>query len=427
MSGVSPPPVPSPPAPGGRSPISRARIDRFIVRALAAFGLVFGAQTVPSVMANLPYVAWPGAQISVTAVFGSLVLFGLCVVMSRFVRLAAAVVAIVYALTVAWWPFIVADPNVNLPMQPWLWFLLTVATTCAVVAFPAWWAAIYTALVPVVYGLIRTMPAGGGVTFEFAALDSSYAMILGGVLLIIILMARQASSGVDESQAMALDRYAKAVRENAVEAERVQVDAIVHDSVLTTFLSAAAAETPDEKARAARMAEQAIGHLHAAEAAGPVDRSSVPLVRLAERLRSAASAFSARFAVTVRNVSTQMLPMQAAEAVYSATVQAMVNSMQHAGDSSVSRTLTLTGTWRGGVDIEVTDSGCGFDRLAVPRERLGLRVSISERMAGAGGLATITSHPGRGTRIQIRWPSSRGVAPDPAVEWNAQEQGAVAP
>jgi len=427
MSGASPAPVPTSPVAGGRSPISRERIDRFIVRALAAFGLVFGAQTVPSVFDNLPYVIPVGSQVSIAAVFGTLVVFALCVVMSRFVRLAAALFAVVYALAVAWWPLIVADPNVNLPMRPWLWYLLTVATTCAVVAFPVWWAAVYTALVPIVYGLIRTMPAGGGVSFEFAALDSAYALLLGGVLLIIIQMARQASTGVDEAQAMALERYAKAVRENAVEAERVQVDAIVHDSVLTTLLSAAAAQTPDEQSRAARMAEQAIGHLHAAEAAGPVDRSSVRLDRLAERLRSAASAFSARFAVTVRNVSTQVLPIQAAEAVYSATVQAMVNSMQHAGDASVPRTLTLSGNWRGGVEIEVTDAGCGFDQLSVPRERLGLRVSISERMASAGGLATITSHPGQGTRVAITWPAPRGVAQYATPEWEAEHDGAVAP
>lgn len=427
MSGASPSPVPTPPAAGGRSPISRARIDRFVVRALAAFGLVFGAQTVPSVLGNLPYVAPPGSHVAIAAVFGTLVIFALCVVMARFVRLAAALFAVVYALAVAWWPFIVADPNLSLPVRPWLWYLLTVATTCAVVAFPVWWAAIYTGLVPVVYGVIRTMPAGGGVSFEVAALDSAYAMILGGVLLIIIQMARQASSGVDAAQSMALERYAKAVRESAVEAERVQVDAIVHDSVLTTLLSAAAANTPEEQARAAKMAEQAIGHLHAAEAAGPVDRSSVRLDRLAERLRSAASAFSARFAVTVRNVSTQVLPMQAAEAVYSATVQAMVNSMQHAGDASVPRSLTLSGNWRGGVEIHVTDAGCGFDQLAVPRERLGLRVSISERMAGAGGVATIVSQPGEGTRVSITWPAPRGVGQSSVPEWEAEQEGAAAP
>jgi len=95
----------------------------------------------------------------------------------------------------------------------------------------------------------------------------------------------------------------------------------------------------------------------------------------------------------------------AAEAIYSAAVQAMVNSLQHAGSSPrVSRWLTIRGVDFAGIEVEVGDTGAGFAYTEVPKERLGLRVSIVERVANAGGCVEIDSVVDEGTVITIRWP-----------------------
>jgi signal transduction histidine kinase len=100
------------------------------------------------------------------------------------------------------------------------------------------------------------------------------------------------------------------------------------------------------------------------------------------------------------------MPVLAAEAVYSAAVQAMVNSLQHAGrERSVSRWLTIRGVVPSGIEIEVGDTGVGFAPSEVPRERLGLRISILERIANAGGNADIDSALNEGTVVTIRWPN----------------------
>ena len=245
--------------------------------------------------------------------------------------------------------------------------------------------------------------------FELAALDTIYAIILGGVILAIIAMMRQASSAVDTAQSQALARYATAVRQHATEVERVQVDAIVHDSVLTTLLSAASARTPEQKELAAAMAADAIGHLHAAEAATPEeDQSLVGLDRLTDRLVTAANAFSSPFAVEVRDIEVHTLPVSVADAIYSATVQAMVNSIQHAGGPEVARGVSI----RGGspaatVEVVVRDDGRGFSESEVPAERLGLRISIRDRIAKVGGTAEIASVPGEGTTVTILWPAAQ--------------------
>ena len=59
----------------------------------------------------------------------------------------------------------------------------------------------------------------------------------------------------------------------------------------------------------------------------------------------------------------------------------------------------------------VRDYGTGFDRARVDQARLGLRRSITERIADCGGQAAIWSEPGRGTAVRLSWP-----APAPAAE-----------
>ena len=103
------------------------------------------------------------------------------------------------------------------------------------------------------------------------------------------------------------------------------------------------------------------------------------------------------------------IPSTAAEAVFSAAVQAMVNSVQHAGKgANVSRWLAVREFTPVGLEVEVGDTGTGFAPDEVPNERLGVRVSIVERVANAGGTAEVDSQPGEGTVVTIRWPSSRG-------------------
>jgi signal transduction histidine kinase len=60
----------------------------------------------------------------------------------------------------------------------------------------------------------------------------------------------------------------------------------------------------------------------------------------------------------------------------------------------------------------VADTGAGFDVDAVPPDRLGVRISIRERVDAVGGATEIRSVPGAGTTIVMTWPApDDGVAP----------------
>ena len=88
---------------------------------------------------------------------------------------------------------------------------MTIAAAMATVSMKVAFALAYTVLTPVLYGIIRVTPAGGGAFPVQAILDSVYSMLLGGGILILVTVLRAAASGVDIAQQNALARYAHAI------------------------------------------------------------------------------------------------------------------------------------------------------------------------------------------------------------------------
>lgn len=375
-------------------------------RSAAGFGLLFGVQTFPVMLGQVSLLQPTWFWAYNIAIFGGLLLAVVASIVRRFVRTVNAWVAFSYLVAMATWPLAhVGGGNTSLE-RPWLWFMCTVATAAAVIAFSPWVATTYLFAAPMLYGVIRVSPSGGEAPWELAALDAIYATLLGGVILVILTMLRGAAASVDAAQSTAIARYSHAVRQHATEVERVRVDSIVHDSVLTTLISAARAFSPEAMALSATMANNAIGHLRVAAAAVPDDESRVGVEQVAERIAEASRTLSATFSTRVTDIGAGALNGQVAEALYSAAVQAMVNSVQHASrGKAVERWLHITGVGADGLDIEIGDNGVGFTVEEVPAERLGLRVSITDRVTNAGGSVHIVSSRDQGAVVSIRWPS----------------------
>ena len=395
-----------------RNPISRKQVENVFARSVAVFGLVFGAQTIPWMLGQLDeaYPLW--LWIVVPSLFGMLVVVFITSFAKVWVKPAQGLFAILYLAALITWPLTVLPGAEIFSGIHWLNYLITVATAMAAIAFRPLIATIYLFLCPTIYVLFRATPIGGGAPPLLALFEGIYAVILGGAIIIILTMLRQAASSVDNAQATALDRYAHAVRQHATEVERVQVDSIVHDSVLTTLISAARAFTPQAQHLAATMATNTIGYLRDAAAASPDDGSMVRLTSLAERITETVNGYSGVFELRARSVGTRSIPAQAAEALYSAAAQAMVNSSRHAGDTGVTRWVAFRSVAPGGIEIIVGDTGRGFSVADIPEERIGVRISIIERLANAGGRAVIQSAPDEGTLVSLRWPNPAG-APTP--------------
>ncbi|MCU1442216.1 MAG: two-component system sensor protein [Cryobacterium sp.] len=405
-----------------RNPISQRQIETVVSRSAAGIGLVFALQTLPIMLPQMDVLKPGWGLLLAIALYGGVALVVFATVFKKGIRPSMGFVAAAFLVAVIAWPFLVLDPGAVLEGKPWLWYFCTVATSCAAIAMPLAWAAVYTVVAPAAYGVIRWLPAGGNADALLASLDVVYAVLLGQVVLIIIYMLRQATAAVDVAQINALHKYGIAVRQHATEVERVQVDAIVHDTVLATLLSAASARGPQETALAAGMARDAIARLNDAGMAPVIDETVVPFARLGDRIRRAAAALACPFTVVQDDIQGLTIPLHVSESLYSAAVQAMVNSLQHAGvDPAVTRSLTMTANLQGGCTIKLSDNGVGFDPAEVPSERLGLRVSIQERVISAGGVVTVRTSVGHGTTIVLEWPRPDSL-PDPVVSQFTPEE-----
>ena len=394
-----------------RAALSRRQVEALLSRSAAAFSLLFFVQTIPLALlqSSHDHEERQWTQLIAMLLFATIGAVCVAAVLQRWVRLTTGAFAAVYLVAIVTWPLANRTPLEATDGTHWLYFLLTVATALAAIALPALPATAYLLAATAFYAISGYLTNDGGTTREQAILEALYAVFLGGAILVIIAMLRQASTAVDRAQAAAFESYSEAVHQHATEVERVKVDSIVHDSVLTTLLSAARATTPESKALASRMAGKAIGHLREAAMAGPGEQSTVAIATVAYEVATAALSIGVPFELRIADLPALTMPVGAAEALQSAATQAMYNSAQHAGETR-SRWVNIRTQNSGGLVIEVGDTGAGFVLSEVPVERLGLRVSILERLHSAGGSAEIDAQPDEGTVVTIRWPSSDGAS-----------------
>jgi signal transduction histidine kinase/phage shock protein PspC (stress-responsive transcriptional regulator) len=185
----------------------------------------------------------------------------------------------------------------------------------------------------------------------------------------------------------------RALRER--EAERAEMAAHLHDSVLQTLaLIQQKAGPHSDAARLARAQERDLREwLFTGTPNGPVD--------LAAELRGIATTLERDFAVHVDVVAVGSVGLGVPEPLLAAAREAMLNAARHAG-GTVSVYLESSPA---AIDVSVTDRGPGFSVDTIPTDRWGVRESILARMQRAGGTATVQPGPGgTGTEIRLTLP-----------------------
>jgi signal transduction histidine kinase len=209
--------------------------------------------------------------------------------------------------------------------------------------------------------------------------------------------------------------------------ERHEHERLLHDTVLNTLTALARPGVGSVTEAVARcqhdvaLMEQALGHPGDGKAAA---RPFGSLVAAVQAVVTERRARGLSVHVQVGNehptgdggpaTPALAIPAQAADAITHATREALANVAEHAGTGEAWVEISDGG---GGVRVTVRDRGAGFDPARVGPARLGLRRSITERIADVGGQATVTSVPGTLTEVSLHWPGSPAVAagPGPAV------------
>jgi signal transduction histidine kinase len=203
------------------------------------------------------------------------------------------------------------------------------------------------------------------------------------------------------------DQLAAERRERIRQAERAELAAHLHDSVLQTLaLIQRSADQPRRMVSLARRQERELrGWLHSGRPDGHGGT-------LATEMRSMAEEIEATHDVVVEVVSVGDADLDVPlAALLGAAREACVNVAKHAGVRHVDVYIEVESAQ---VLAYVRDRGRGFDPGAVAGDRRGIRDSIVGRIERHGGRASVRSGPGEGTEVELvlpRVPDTREPAP----------------
>lgn len=172
--------------------------------------------------------------------------------------------------------------------------------------------------------------------------------------------------------------------------------ALLHDTASSTFLLVAVHGEDTEPEQVAAYARHDLAVLTGA-AGGPTTQDS--LVDLTTSLRAVVA--RSPLTVDLRCRGESLVPASVALAMVRAVREALTNVERHAGVRAATLSVRIGGDC---VVVVLDDAGVGFHPGGVPRSCRGIRSSVVERMAAAGGGATVTSRPGEGTVVRLVWP-----------------------
>ena len=221
--------------------------------------------------------------------------------------------------------------------------------------------------------------------------------------------ARQAALAIENARLREQARHAAAVE------ERQRLARELHDAVTQTLFSASLISEviPDlwdtNPTEAKRRLEQLRRLTRGALAEmrillvelRPSALTEMPLSGLLSQLIEAASGtMHAEIGLSVEGECRSALTPDAQIAFYRVAQEALNNISKHAQASHVS--LTLRCQRNDEVRLVIRDDGRGFDQAAIPAGHLGVGI-MAERAAAVCADLQVTSSPGNGTVVDIRW------------------------
>jgi signal transduction histidine kinase len=221
-----------------------------------------------------------------------------------------------------------------------------------------------------------------------------------------------ADAELDRADRAAQEQYAVLCRS----IERREHERLLHDTVLNT-LTALARSGGNAPATVVTRCRQDVTLIEAALSAEDLEVDSArPSDELCSEVRAVVADMGAR-GLTVHfgadeaggadGAGGAAIPARVITAISNAVREALSNVAAHSGTREAWVSVRRTGA-EGDADaleVVVRDRGAGFDLARVDKARLGLRRSITERVAECGGQASIWSAPGQGTEVSLCWPA----------------------
>ena len=279
-------------------------------------------------------------------------------------------------------------------MHPMLGWYFVIAAAAAVVLTRRWRFTFVVALAPLLV-MVNAMAIGElqFVSLEDVMLDMATNLATIGALTWLLRLAETSDASGARQRAQAVELAAHQASTRA----QHEANSFIHDHILSALI-AVANGLPD-RAALRDSARQALDSL----SAGTAVASPVTARTLLNDVAGRVGVMAGDIRTDVVLTREHEIPPEVAQAITEATLEAVRNSLRHAGDdAAVTRMVTLTSD-ACGVTVEVNDNGCGFDPAVAGRGRHGVSGSIIARMHDVGGRATVDSAPGEGACVSLRW------------------------
>jgi hypothetical protein len=387
----------------GRNPElhrARERIQRALYMSTGFGALIFGGLLVGRITTQWPELS---ASFAVSAVLVGVAipatLTGFAWILpSRILDTMAGGIVIAFVmLQLLWVPSMVVS-HLAPGEAPWMQGVNAVQATLAAIVWRHRLVWLYAVAQGPMVAAVRYFATGGDV--RAALLDGLGAIVFCTILMAVAIALIDAVEQQDLVAARARAQASLEAGSRTREHEQARINAIVHDDIMSVLLYAAREDAGP------RLAEQA-GSALASIATLSIDPSEAPDYHPTEvvtALRAGVSDAGEAVDFWSSVTGERPIPANVVEALTEATSEAIRNSILHAGDDPTIPRVVRVAIADGGIRVTIQDSGRGFNVRGVHDRRLGIRVSILERMRLlGGGNANVESRPGQGTTVTLTW------------------------
>lgn len=388
--------------PAGARHEAADRILRLFARFIGVGYLFYLVLLLPAIVSQTRLTDPWWTPTAVVAVFGSGVAMGVASFLpgTRALRIAAGVAAITYLLAVAAWPLAWNGEHLLNGEGTWLSDFPGVASLAAVAAWRPVYAFAHLVIACSTVQILNNMARDDALTSPLIP-DIAFAIMFCTLFVGAAAMALRTGRVLDATTDATHAAAAGAAAQRARAVERERFDALIHDGVMSTLLSASRqGATPS-------VAAQSVATMRQLDAlrSGPGPNENFDGEEVLSYLRAAATEVDEDVvlqALRHPDWTALTMPAAAARAMGAALAEALRNSIAHAGPETHRAVDVAIAPDR--LSVRIADNGRGFDTNAVPAHRLGLAVSIRGRMAQVpGGSARIDSRPSDGTRVHLTW------------------------
>ncbi|MBR7191558.1 sensor histidine kinase [Gordonia sp. SCSIO 19800] len=376
------------------------RILRQFAVFIACGYLVYLVLTAPAIVASLEVMHMWWTVPALAVVFGPGLALGPLAWRGspRALRVCAGVAAGGYLMAVATWGFGWNGAHLSETTGIWFFSFCGLAAIAAALAMRPAYAFVVLVVVVVSTITINYVARGVAPSGLFVP-DMAWAFAFSLVYFAAAVMGMRTATVLDDTRAQAYRTAAAAAASQARANERQRFNQLTHDGVMATLLVAA------RRGNSTQLAAQAQATLHALDRIRgdtDTDGTMTPDAVLTHLSEVTATVDPTRRFEVRRTIdsSDAGYPATVVRTVAAAAAEAVRNSGRHAQASTTIVSVEITDDR---LQIEVADDGHGFDPSTVPADRLGIAISIRERMSQIGGSATIESAPMRGTRVFLEW------------------------